>query len=352
MLQLFKSPAKNKLLSLLIALFALQFSSSLVAASEQVSSLPPVTEVNVPPAPDYSKETSWLAKPDNPDQFAVDIIWLYPTVLAGGSTWLMHITNKDLVEEAELTVKVDARVFSVQANLYSPLYRQMNFAGFSLPKKERDALIRYGIDDVRRALEHYFKHDNNGRPFILAGHSQGSYLLTELLLKYWGETGYEDQLIAGYVIGWSITEENLKENSNIKICSEANQIGCFITYNTVAPGKQKYSPVIFPGAVVVNPLSWTREDTLVPASRNIGSAIPNQNKDGKFVGTFTLFPGFASAQIADGGVAVIAKNPDLLVTKPKVFHTGVYHVFDYLLFSENISKNAAQRIQTFLTDKK
>jgi pimeloyl-ACP methyl ester carboxylesterase len=335
---------------LLLIVVVLHFSLGLAEASEQASRLPPVSEAVVPPTPDYSKETSWLAKPSDPEQFAVDIVWLYPTVLAGESEWLMDIANRKLIDAAELTVKVDARAFSIQANLYSPLYRQMNFEGFFLhDRKDRDTLISYGVEDVRRALEYYIEHYNRGRPFILAGHSQGSYLLTELMLKYWGKTGYEDQLIAGYVVGWSITEDDLKENPNIKICSHAKQIGCFITYNTVAPGKQKFSPVIFPGAVVVNPLTWTTKTTFAPAALNRGSLMVNKNEDGGFTGSFQLLPGFASAQIADGGLQVVAKNPEMLVAEPKYFHKGVYHVFDYLLFSQNITMNASQRIQTFLS---
>ncbi|MBG6175514.1 MAG: DUF3089 domain-containing protein [Roseibium album] len=309
-------------------------------ANEKRPSLPPFTKADVPPAPDYSKKASWLAKPEDPDQFDIDILWLYPTVLTGDSAWLMNISRKDLVASAELSIKTEARVFSGQANLYAPLYRQMNLAGFYLPEPERDAIVEYGVHDVRQAFEHYMQHYNKGRPFILAAHSQGSYLLTQLLVKYWGEIGIEDQLIAGYVVGWSITDEDLRDNPSIEICDAAHQTGCFVSYNSVAPGKQKDSPVIFPGAIVVNPLTWTREDTLAPASRNRGSVFMEKS------GTYQILPGFASARIANGGLEVVAEDPDRL--KSKFFPEGVYHSYDYPLFAENISMNAAQRIQAYL----
>lgn len=313
---------------------------SLATANEQRPSLAPFTKADVPPPPDYSKTSGWLAKPEYPDQFGIDILWLYPTVLVDDSAWLMNISRKDLVAGAELSVKTEARIFSGQANLYAPLYRQMNLAGFYLPEPERDAIVAYGVDDVRNAFEHYMQHDNKGRPFILAAHSQGSYLLTQLLVEYWGKIGIEDQLIAGYVVGWSITAEDLGDNPNIEICDAAHQTGCFVSYNSVAPGKQKDSPVIFPGAIVVNPLTWTREDTLAPASRNRGSVFIEKN------GTYQILPGFASAQIADGGLEVVARDPDRL--NSEFFPHGVYHSYDYPLFAENISMNAAQRIQAYL----
>lgn len=306
--------------------------------------LPPFSKAYVPPAPDYTDPTSWLSKPDDPDRFAVDIIWVYPTVLYDNSAWLMDISRKDLIAGAAESVSSEARVFSGQANLYAPLYRQMNLAGFYLPEAERDAIVDYGKDDIRRALKFYLDHHNNGRPFILAAHSQGSYVLTRLVVEHLGKIGAEDLLIAGYLIGWSITQEDLSDNPAITICSEPHQTNCFISYNSVAPGQQKESPVILDGAIVVNPLTWTREETLAPAKLNRGSSFFEKG------GAFQTLPGFASAQISDGGLTVVAKDTERL--KSNFFPTGVYHSYDYSLFFENLSSNAAQRIQAYLSNLK
>ncbi|WP_319772086.1 DUF3089 domain-containing protein [Breoghania sp.] len=314
------------------------------ASTSDADTLPPFTPADVPPAPDYAEASSWLDLPENPDQFGVDIIWLYPTVLVDNSAWLMDITRKDLIAGAAESVATEARIFSGQANLYAPLYRQMNLAGFNLPEEQRDAIVAYGEDDAKRAMAYYMEHYNKGRPFILAAHSQGSYVLTQLLVDYWGKLGIEDQLIAGYVVGWSVTHQDLKDNPAITICEEARQTGCFVSYNSVAPGRQEASPLILPGAIVVNPLTWTREETLAPASRNRGSTFFNQDH------TYQILPEFASAQIADGGLAVVAKDPARL--NSPYFPQGVYHGYDYPLFYENIMSNAAQRIQSYLDARK
>ena len=61
--------------------------------------------------------------------------------------------------------------------------------------------IAYG--DVKRAFWHFIYQHNMGRPFILAGHSQGSMhlqrLITEELDTNWHTLG--DRFIAGYIIG-------------------------------------------------------------------------------------------------------------------------------------------------------
>jgi len=36
-------------------------------------------------------------------------------------------------------------------------------------------------DDVRDAWHHYLEHDNQGRGVVLVGHSQGSFILAELI---------------------------------------------------------------------------------------------------------------------------------------------------------------------------
>ncbi len=67
--------------------------------------------------------------------------------------------------------------------------------------------------DVYAALDYYFKHYNQGRPFILAGHSQGSMMLKIALTDYFKEhTDYLERMVAAYVIGFSITTDDLEAN--------------------------------------------------------------------------------------------------------------------------------------------
>ena len=296
-------PALLLLTGLALAALAASGNTAAVAGTAE---LPPFTTADVPPAPNYEDDASWLARPKEPDQFAIDIVWIYPTVLYDNSAWLMDISRKDLIAGAQETVATEAHAFSGLANLYAPFYRQMNLSGFNLPKEQRDALAAYGEEDVRRALQYYLDHYNNGRPFIVAAHSQGSYVLTQLALDHWGKIGHEDRMIAAYVIGWSITDDDLKANPKITICDQPHQTGCFISYNSVAAGHQKDAPMILPGAVVVNPLTWTRDEALAPASLNRGATFFNKDHSSR------TLPHFTSAQIADGGLVVTPKDPSLL----------------------------------------
>lgn len=301
----------------------------------------PFTPETVPCAPDYSRGESWLALPETPGRKAVDLFWVYPTVYMDESGWIMDISDPGLKAAAHETIQQQASAFTGQANLYAPLYRQMNMAGLSLSKERRDLLMRYGHEDVWNAFRYYLDHYNNGRPFILAGHSQGSNLLTALAVEHWGKTGVEDQLVAGYLIGWSITGQDLEENPELRICRSPDQTGCFITYNTVAAGRQGNSPTIAPGTVVVNPLSWTVDSALAPAAMNLGAVFFGAD------GTRRVLPGFTSARAVDGGLVVDPADPVLVTPEKQVFPKGVYHAYDYALFYENLKANLARRIRAW-----
>ncbi len=134
----------------------------------------PFVPADAPPAIDYSQTNSWLALPADPNAYDVDVFWVYPTVFHKKTGWLMDIRDKELQQAAQRTLRYQASVFSQQANVYAPLYRQMNMAGLSLPEDQKDRLMQYPKEDVWHALQYYLKHYNRGRPFILAAHSQGS----------------------------------------------------------------------------------------------------------------------------------------------------------------------------------
>jgi len=324
-----------------MALFMLVFCFSGSGRSE----LAPFNADDVPARPDYAQAGSWLALPDNPDRYCVDVFWVYPTINSDATRWLMNITDATLRAKADNTLTTQASVFSIQANLYAPLYRQMNLAGLALSENERNTIMSYGKEDVWRALNHYLTHNNKGRPFILAGHSQGSNILVDLMIDHWGKLGVEKRLVAAYLIGWSVTPENLQTNPALDICESSSQTGCIVAYNTMAPGKQKDAPTRIPGTFVVNPLTWKTTSQKGPAALNRGSAFFQDD------GTVLIRPGFTSAQIIDSGLVVEPADPSLLAAPMSAFPQGVYHPFDYALFYRNLIANTAERIQKMLEKK-
>lgn len=287
--------------------------------------------------PDYAQAANWLSLPKTIDQ-KVDVFWVYPTVYEG-KEMVAKVNDAQMIEGARYTVRSQASVFQGQANLFAPLYRQASAKVLTMGQADKDRYLGMGLSDVQAAFAYYLKHYNQGRPFILAGHSQGSNLLTDFARKNLDQPVFKKKMVAAYLIGWSITPDDLKKYPAFKICRSAAQTGCIVTYNSVAAGYQEKAPTILPGAISVNPLSWSTDGKLVPASQNMGAAFfEDQGKD-------LTIPHFTSAQNQDGGLVVQPKDAKLLTQMP--FGPGVYHCYDYSLFYENLKVNIAQRIKAF-----
>ncbi|WP_458775326.1 DUF3089 domain-containing protein [Desulforhopalus sp. 52FAK] len=312
-----------------------------ISASHSLA-MTPFNIKDVPAAPDYGQATGWLAKPTQLDS-PVDVFFVYPTVLFNDTDWLMDTERVDMRKAAQASLDTQAVVFKGHANIFAPMYRQMNLAGLGLSKKDASPLQEIVHDDVWQAFNHYLKYENNGRPFFLAGHSQGSMILTDLMLNHWGATGAEERMIAAFLLGWSMTQEDLASNSAIEMCDSRDQTGCIISYNTMAAGRQSVAPTLKKGAIAVNPLSWTMDGNLVSAEQNLGSVFFKGGSDP------VEYPQFTSAQIVDGGLIVHPADKNLVTVKGSHFPEGIYHAFDYSLFFMNIKVNIAERIEAFFS---
>jgi hypothetical protein len=162
--------AKNKLL----LSFVLFLSSILVTCSNPVS---PDDSNNDANPTDYSKAEHWLSLPVTIK--AVDVFYLYPT------SWkkinpvdpnICKIDNPIMLKYSKLAFSTQASVFETEGNIYAPYYRQDDAVyTLSLPVEEQAKIVG-GIPqtDAIAAFDYYIKNYNNGRPFIVAGHAQGS----------------------------------------------------------------------------------------------------------------------------------------------------------------------------------
>ena len=146
----------------------------------------------LPAPPKYEDDASWSALPgrgDTADQAPtgspaidqrtapVDVFYIHPTTYRGnGDFWnqpLDDAKTNDWTDES--VVARQAAVFNACCRVFAPRYRQVASAGVYAPPamKAADA-YEFAWGDVRSAFLHYMKHWNKGRPFIIAGHSQGA----------------------------------------------------------------------------------------------------------------------------------------------------------------------------------
>jgi hypothetical protein len=328
-----------KVLSLLTCLFALCCFATVCIASDGGNTSQKSDEV--PPCPDYSRGNAWASKPAAPDK-PVDVFYVYPTIYPEPAPKNMDIRRDDLRKRVEHLLLAQAGVFSPSANLYAPFYRQVSFTVLD-PQKDtfHDPYFRIGADDVHRAFDYYLRHINPDRPFILAGDSQGSVVLLDLLRRRFFEPELQKRLVAAYVIGYSVLPDDLKDYPWIKIAQRADDTGVVITYNTQGPGATG-SPVLRPGAACVNPLLWSTSDEYADKSLNLGAVFFNEE-------TNTIereVPHYCGAQIDPKTGALVTTPPDDLPLGS--FPAGVYHKYDYAFWYRNLEQNVAQRVKAYL----
>lgn len=308
-------------------------------------------------ATDYSVAANWLALPASTPR-KVDVFYLSDTSYQKPNASAPNIGAIDdpaMQQGAKEAFSRTATAFEPLANIYAPYNRQVDaMYKKSLPIPQQLAL-EAGIptSDAMGAFDYYIKHYNKGRPFILAGHSQGSNLLANILSEYMKKNPeVYKRMIAAYVIGFSITPTYLSQNPNLKFATGAHDTGVIISYNTEAPVVDGTNPVTMPGGLAINPITWTRSEAMATAQQNLGG-IAIDPKTGYAVedaaGNPVLVPHYADAQVNKARGVVICSTADVNLLSPgnALLPKGVYHSFDYPFYYFDIRANAADRIASY-----
>ena len=304
--------------------------------------------------PNYSNLNNWCAHPDKEDKSdliprplrketndlsgQVDVFFIHPTMYLDDPKneflWNADIDDKKMNKKVDnKPIKYQASIFNLAGRLYAPRYRQAHIRSFYRNYKSdgKKALI-LAYQDVRSAFIHYLKNYNNGRPFILAGHSQGALHLISLLKEMIDGKDLQKKLIAAYVIGWGVKKNEFK---TIPLGNSPDQTGCYLTWRTYSRG---YLPsYLDTNDVCVNPINWKSNNSYASYKENKGSILFGFNVVRKH-----LF----DAQV-NGSV--------LWVGKPNLFLGGLferenYHIGDLNLFYLSVRRNAVLRAKKYLTE--
>ena len=303
-------------------------------------------------ATDYSKSAHWLSIPSTLKP--VDIFYYYPTSWKKDNESdpiICEIDNPSMLIGAPSAYGRQATAFETAGNVYAPFYRQDDAASTVLLPSEEQAKIVGGIPtmDAIAAFDYYIKHFNNGRPYILVGHSQGAIVLSNLLSSYMKENPLAYQnMIAAYVIGWPITADYLAQNPHLKYAEGPDDTGVIISYNTQSPNMSSVNSLLDGKiGIVINPITWTRDETLATVEQGLGSYMPDANMVLGYV------PQFADARvnIAKGVLECSTADDNQLVNylvSMNGFPEGVYHSFDIPFYYYNLRQNAENRASIFL----
>ena len=313
------------------------------------SSTKKMSNIETNPLPlDYSNLDFWAAHPQKksysdslPNGFTkkenpqIDVFFVHPTTYTsnkGKLYWNAKIDDEKLNKKTdETSILFQASIFNDNARIFAPRYRQTHIKAFFTKDKinaEKAFDIAYG--DVKAAFDYYIKYQNNGRPIIIAGHSQGMKHAAHLLKDYFDGKPLQNLLIAGYIVGLPL--ENNYFN-NIKPCESPNDINCVCSWRTYKSGKYPKFHIPNNKIIVTNPLSWKRDAEFVDKSKNKQAILLKFANPVDEVCDAQCHDGLLWAKLHFKGSRFIF-NPN-------------YHVGDFNLFWGSIRKNIQVRTNNF-----
>lgn len=315
---------------------------------------PPVVDFpdcEMPAAPDYANLDHWAAHPDKQDEAdgvpteayanrqekaLADVFFIHPTTFKDLEAWNGDVNDEKLNKETdESAIRHQASVFNGSCRVFAPRYRQMTYGGFFAEGEQRRAGIpafTTAYADVKAAFQHYIDHENGGRPFILASHSQGTAHGVRLAREFLDGTALGEQLVAAYLVGFPFPTDTFKV---LKPCEDADDTGCYTAWCTFA---WDYFPEedadFYAGAHCTNPVTWTTDE----------SASKEENAKG------ILMRGYD--KIHEQALKAKVERSILWVSKPDVpfkflYNFKNYHIADFNLFWGDIRENVALRVAKF-----
>jgi hypothetical protein len=223
------------------------------------------TAAAAPAGPDYANQADWVCLPGradacgrplptadlNPNGFGpvtqatpaadppIDCFYIYPTVSRDPGM------NSDLTPGAGEEMGVAAVQFARFGSLcrtYAPLYRSATLSVIprAIAGEDVSSAFNLAYGDVLAAFRYYMTHYNQGRPFVLISHSQGTIHATRLIATEIENGPAAAHFLSGILLGFNIEvpEGRLVGGTfqRTPLCSHAGETGCVITYQSYRAG--------------------------------------------------------------------------------------------------------------------
>ena len=292
----------------------------------------------------YGDCSNWAYAPIEKSAWDVDVFFIAPTVVMGSENQLnMSLNDSTSRHDFIGAINMEKGIYDQQANFYAPYYRQASLFAYKIAPLADAPCFDLAYQDVKSAFLYYLEHFNHGRPVVLAGFSQGGDMVLRLLKDVYQNKRLQERLVAAYAIGWRVTVKEIAAYPQLKMAQGERDTGVIISFNTEAPNI-KTSLLVPDKTLGINPLNWTTTETYADKSLNKGAVFTDY--DGNVIKQVANFTG-AYLDKQRGTLKVpdvtAADYPPLL----DLFQPGVFHIYDYLFFYQNLKENVKQRIDAF-----
>jgi hypothetical protein len=313
----------------------------------------PSEKVQVPGGiPDYALLQCWAAHPDKWDpsdsipkplrgqqgEKKVAVFFIHPTTFTSEQD---TATDNARIDDQTLNEKTDSRPILYQASVfngsclvYAPRYRQAHLRMYYIPDTVRArAAFDTAYADVARAFRYFLDQLDEGSPFILASHSQGTTHAKRLLREFIEtDSQLRSRLVVAYLLGIAVEKSAYQV---LQPCSDSVSTGCYIGWRTYRKGYSgAYVSDRDTTIAVTNPFSWTARPGEQSRHLHQGAVLYNFNKVYRHTHS-----------------AAIAGNM-LWISRPKfpggiLYATRNYHAGDINLFYLDIRADISRRIDQY-----
>ena len=164
-----------------------------------------------------------------PADAPIDCFYLYPTQSDQPGP------NADLAKDAPIrrVVVQQARMFSSVCDVYAPMYRQVTLNGNQLAHNDS---VETAYRSARSGFKDYLRNHNDGRGFIMLGHSQGSAHTARLIQEFVDtDRKLQERFIGAMAPGANIAVPIGKRVGglfeNVPACTRVAQYGCVIAFS-------------------------------------------------------------------------------------------------------------------------
>jgi hypothetical protein len=181
----------------------------------------------------HSDGTTTTERRKNAKNPAVDCFYVYPTV----SDQQTLNANRKIDPEIRSIADYQAARFSQACHVWAPVYKQVTLKGISTaPSKKTVAAGVKAYKSARAAWRDYIAHHNHGRGFILIGHSQGSFVLRQLIRDEIDKRpAVRRRMVSALLLGGNVLVRKGKTSGgdfkNVPACREPRQVGCVVAYS-------------------------------------------------------------------------------------------------------------------------
>ena len=258
----------------------------------------------IPDSPNYIETDYWAALPSkdgfhnlSPDQTPssdlkdYDVFFIHPTGYFH-QHWNAPFDNESAAyERTGSHMATQASAFSSTCNVYAPYYRQATYYSFFDQEGDGESAQDIAYSDISNAFCTYLENHNKGRPFFIAGHSQGALHGQRLVHEHISKQPARDLFIAAYLIGYILPLkyfDHLYPDLSISVSPDDQQ--SIISWCTGIEGFQRsraHSMFWTPEGwcrekmeqplVCQNPMLWTNKQGWIENEENISIRLKSRN---------------------------------------------------------------------------